>query len=198
MRRRLITALAGAAVTVSAAAAGSAEVAWLGAGLTLTTLAALTARAVAARRAGARSPAYIAAAEIGRGFAALAVWAGLGMGGAYYLTDLSWYHAYQYALAFLLVAGSAVWISGRIGVAGAAAAADRDFWSAPWLLVAIAVLQLAGGIAAVVFLAASGKLFGMRADWMANVIFATAAAGLAAAGLAGLVALRGLIAGRAG
>jgi len=94
-------------------------------------------------------------------------WAGLAMLGCYYLTDLSWQHAWQYGAGMLLIAGLIV-IYGRARLSvGSRFASAEMVARARW----ITLLQGVGALVGVVILAQSGKLDASRQDWAANVVF---------------------------
>lgn len=94
-------------------------------------------------------------------------WSGAAMLACYYLTDLSWQHAWQYGAGMLLIAG---------GVARYAQArmAPGSRFAVPDMVSAASLATLAQGVAAlagVVILALSGKLDAAKQDWAANVVF---------------------------
>lgn len=118
-------------------------------------------------------------------------WGAVAMQGAYLtpLTGLKWQHGWQYALAMALLAVGSLAFAGPVG-RGDRAGAERHFDARLRLAAPLAGAQAliaAGGLAA---LAASGKLWSERADWVANRVFA----GLALAILA--ISASYLVAGR--
>jgi len=96
-------------------------------------------------------------------------WAGAAMLGCYYLTDLSWQHAWQYGLAMVLIAGGAVWYA-RQRESGAPFFASSV---AIRTVRAVTMLQALAAIAGVVLLVLSDKLQPEGRDWAANIIFVT-------------------------
>ena len=120
--------------------------------------------------------------EGSHGLARVALWAGVAMGVGYLLTPLDWYHAYQYALLFILVSGGvfafAQWLGRGPGLPGGRST-----------LVALAAFQTLGAGVGLAFLYQSGKLELARADWLANAIFLAAASGGLALGLLSLLTL---------
>ena len=94
-------------------------------------------------------------------------WAGIAMLACYYLTDLSWQHAWQYGAGMLLIAGlTAQYARARLKPGSRFAA--KDMVSAARLLTH---LQGLAAILGVVVLALSGKLDAAKQDWAANVVF---------------------------
>ncbi len=88
-------------------------------------------------------------------------WAAAGILAAYTLTDLKWYHAWQYGLGAALIAGALLVLVKRMGPPKNAPPPKLE-WT--WLH--------AGTVAAgLVYLMASGKLMNPRSDWLANVVF---------------------------
>ena len=188
MIRRWVTALAGAAVATAAGHADSTTIAWAGAALSGTTMALLTWRAVA--DAAGDDP-FACARELNKGLAAWFSWAGLSMAGGYYLTPQSWYHAYQYALAFLLLALIVIFVGQKIlGPATRTKDPVRARTRAT-LLQALSGGLVVAGLVAVMFLFVSGKLSVHRADWLANVVFVSAALGAIIAAASSLKLLHG-------
>ena len=100
-------------------------------------------------------------------------WAGLAMQGLYTtgLTGLRWHHGWQYALAFALVAFGAFFYARMLGLGTASPARSRlERLAAP--------LAIGQGIAAacgLAYLAGTGKMLSVRADWAANIVFVSAA-----------------------
>lgn len=126
------------------------------------------------------------------------LWASLSMAGMYYLTDLSWYHAYEYAIYFALPAVLAGLVarrlgSGRVGVAGGEMELN-------WLR-RLTVVQAVVAVLGAVYLLASGKLanpfaradaaglIGLRPDWAANHVFFAGASMLFAISVLALMVL---------
>jgi hypothetical protein len=107
--------------------------------------------------------------------------------GMYYLTDLSWYHAYQYALYLAVpavLAGLYAWRIETIDIAGR----ERPLRTGK----ALAAVQLAAMLAIIALLIASGKAPGTRPDWAANTVFLAGAAALALISALALMAQRRL------
>lgn len=120
--------------------------------------------------------------------AAVYGWAALSMAGMYYLTDLSWYHAYQYAIIFALAAG-VTWLIAR-AVQGLRPGEPERIRRALSLLSPLAFAQGLGALGVAGALAWTGKLTAFRADWAANHVFFYGALALAAVSLSGLPGLR--------
>lgn len=94
-------------------------------------------------------------------------WAGVAMLACYYLTDLSWQHAWQYGAGMLLIGGlTAQYARTRLIPGSRFAAKDT-------VLAASLLTQLQGfaAVLGVVILALSGKLDAAKQDWAANVVF---------------------------
>lgn len=94
-------------------------------------------------------------------------WSGAAMLACYYLTDLSWQHAWQYGAGMLLIAGLVTrYAQARVS--------PGSRFAAPDMVSAASLATLGQGIAAlsgVVILALSGKLDTAKQDWAANVVF---------------------------
>ncbi|MEM1370898.1 MAG: hypothetical protein AAGG72_01590 [Pseudomonadota bacterium] len=97
------------------------------------------------------------------------VWGGAAMFAAYTLTDLWWWHSWQYGLAMLAIGGAlfayATWLKFQTDKAQAA----RILNGAAWL----ALGQAVAAVVALGFLFTTGKIEAMRSDWVANYIFLT-------------------------
>jgi len=109
----------------------------------------------------------IVAARFARLIALSWGWAGAAILACYYLTDLSWQHAWQYGLAMLLIAAGVTWF-----------AEQREnsvpMFSSPAAIRAVRAVttfQALAAIAAVVLLTMSGKLQPEGRDWAANIVF---------------------------
>ncbi|MEZ5775059.1 MAG: hypothetical protein R3D33_10280 [Hyphomicrobiaceae bacterium] len=155
--------LAGANAVAAVATGGALALIALGANLALW-------------RAGAGiAPMRAAAVLNGRLMAVAYFWGGLAMAGMYYLTDLSWYHAYQYAIYMAALGALCLAMAGRIAAIDIAGR-TRPLRTGP----ALAVFQglVMAGIA--IYLARSGKLQAMRPDWAANHVFLAGALALVA------------------
>ena len=94
-------------------------------------------------------------------------WAGTAMLSCYYLTGLSWQHAWQYGLAMLLIAAGIAWFAGQrenrepLVSSRAALQAVRS----------VTMLQALAAITGVLLLAMSDKLQPEGRDWAANIVF---------------------------
>jgi hypothetical protein len=88
-------------------------------------------------------------------------WAAAGFAAVYSLSDLVWYHAYQYGIGAFLGACGLYYFYRRMGASNGAAPPAIG-------LTALHAAVAAGGLA---YLAASGKLMSQRTDWPGNVIF---------------------------
>lgn len=126
------------------------------------------------------------AARFARVIALAWAWAGAAMLGAYYLTALSWQHAWQYGLAMLLIAAGLVWYAGR-----------RSDPAGPWArpdrvrLVRVATaLQGLAAIVSVLLLSISGKVQPDGRDWAANIVFIAGGLALFSLSMAALRAER--------
>lgn len=159
MERQLLSIMAGAMMTVVTAAVG-----WI--------FAARASPADADQRA-VSAPALTAAprdavaARFARLMGTLWVWSGLAMLGSYYLTDLSWQHAWQYGAAMLLIGGF-VWTYAANRERPGSRFADDDLaGTARWMTRLQGIAVLAG----LIFLMLGDKLHADKADWAANVVF---------------------------
>lgn len=100
-------------------------------------------------------------------------WAALAMQALYTtsLTGLRWHHGWQYAIAFALMAFIAFFYARSLGLGTGASSRPRlERMAAP--------LAIGQGIAAacgLAYLAGTGKLLSIRADWAANIVFVSAA-----------------------
>lgn len=104
-------------------------------------------------------------------------WAGLAMLGCYYLTDLSWQHAWQYGAGMLLIAAMIAFYAHARAHNMHGLRGDN-----PVRLARLATrLQGYAALAGVIVLALSGKLDPAKPDWAANIVFV--AGGLAIFGL---------------
>lgn len=118
--------------------------------------------------------------------AATWAWAGAAMLACYYLTDLSWQHAWQYGAGMLLIA-ALVWQYARWRmVPGSRFADDTMVRAAHWMTRTQGLAALAG----VVILALSGKLDAGKQDWAANVVFVAGGLAIFAVSMAALRAER--------
>ncbi len=107
------------------------------------------------------------AARYARLIAVIWAWCGVAMLACYYLTALSWQHAWQYGAAMLVIA-ALVW-----RYAEARATPDSPFARASMVSAARWATQLQGlaALIGVVVLALSGKLDPAGRDWAANIVF---------------------------
>lgn len=99
--------------------------------------------------------------------AATWAWAGAAMLACYYLTDLSWQHAWQYGAAMLLIAALVSQYARWRIAPGSRFAEQSMVTAARWMT----RLQGLAALAGVVILALSGKLDAGNQDWAANVVF---------------------------
>jgi len=186
-RVALVVALMSVVLMTWSAAAGAMTANALVAALTalvFAVMAFLNGRPASRRTHGGRDG-LSAASEVARLVALFLAWAGLAMAAMYYLTPLSWYHAYQYAIAFLFVAIAAYAVS-RYLRKGLSRAPGSNWVKA---IVFLTVAQGAAAGAGIVFLLVAGKVGTARADWAANNIFLAAAVGILLMSLAGLPGL---------
>jgi hypothetical protein len=166
---------------VAGAMTGMAALTYAGGGVFL--LAALSAGGQIWRAAGSGE----SGEAVALGFASLIVaawtWAGLAMLACYYLTDLSWQHAWQYGAGMLLIAaGIAAYARARRQPGSRLAAPD-----ATALMRGVTALQGIAALVAVAVLLLSGKVEAHGRDWAANVVFI--AGGLALFALSAMAVL---------
>ena len=94
-------------------------------------------------------------------------WGALAISAAYYMTDLHWYHAWQYAAIMLLVGGALAGYAHLIS--------DKDHVlrkpKALNFTAILAALQAIGALGGVILMVSSGKLGAGKSDWVANVVF---------------------------
>ena len=119
------------------------------------------------RAAGAGKPREAVALRFASLIAAAWAWAGLAMLACYYLTDLSWQHAWQYGAAMVLIAaGITAYARARRQPGSRLAAPDADT-----AMRGITALQGIAALVGVVILLLSGKVEAQGRDWAANVVF---------------------------
>lgn len=166
---------------VAGAMAGMAGLTYAGGGLFL--LAALATGGQVWRAAGAGKPREAVALSFASLIAAAWAWAGLAMLACYYLTDLSWQHAWQYGAGMLLIAaGITAYARARRQPGSRLAAPD-----AATAMRGITALQGIAALVGVVILLLSGKVEAQGRDWAANVVFI--AGGLALFALSAMAVL---------
>ena len=126
------------------------------------------------------------AVRFARLIAAAWAWAGFAMLACYYLTDLTWQHAWQYGIGMLLVAGL-VW-----QYAEARTKPSSRFADATWVAAARWTTRMQGvaALAGVIILALSGKLDPDKQDWAANIVFVAGGLTIFALSMAALRAER--------
>jgi Na+/H+-translocating membrane pyrophosphatase len=109
-------------------------------------------------------------------------WGGAAMLASYYLTDLSWQHAWQYGLGMLLI-GCLLWI-----YAGKRQGGSTVFSRDAMIVAARRLTGLQGiaALAGVAVLALSGKLEAGKQDWAANVVFVAGGLAIFALSMAAL------------
>lgn len=129
---------------------------------------------------------HTSAARFARLIAATWAWAGLAMLACYYLTDLSWQHAWQYGAGMLIVAGL-VW-----RYAEARTKPGSRFADATWVAAARWMTRMQGfaALAGVTILALSDKLDPNKQDWAANIVFVAGGLTIYALSMAALRAER--------
>jgi len=135
------------------------------------------------RSAGNAEPREAVALGFAGVIAATWAWAGFAMLACYYLTDLSWQHAWQYGAAMVLIA------AGITAYARARRQPDSRL-AAPDATAAMRGVTALQGIAALIAVAAlllSGKVEAHGRDWAANVVFI--AGGLALFALSAMAVL---------
>ena len=128
----------------------------------------------------------VIAARFARLMAAAWAWAGVAMLACYYLTDLSWQHAWQYGAGMLLITGLVLAYARARLVPGSRFAASSMVRAASWMT----QLQGIAAMAGVVVLALSGKLDAAKQDWAANVVFVAGGLAIFALSMAALRAER--------
>lgn len=99
--------------------------------------------------------------------AAVWAWCGLAMLASYYLTDLSWQHAWQYGAAMLLIGGGILAYAQRRELPGSPFSEPQAVTAMRWAT-GIQGLAALGGVA---LLLMSGKVETQGRDWAANIIF---------------------------
>ncbi len=108
---------------------------------------------------------HTAALDIARHHTLLAAlsyaWAACGFAAVYLLSDLVWYHAYQYGSGAFLGACGLYFLYRRMSWAETAT-------PPPIALTALHALAAGGGLA---YLIGTGKIVSLRTDWPGNVIF---------------------------
>lgn len=155
MERQMLVIMAGGMMTVVTAFVG-----WVFAAR------AVQANAVAAPSTGV-APRDAVAARFARLMATLWAWSGFAMLGCYYLTPLSWQHAWQYGAAMLLI-GGLVWVyAAKRERSDSRFASDDLAATARWMTRLQGIAVLAG----LIFLMLGDKLHADKADWAANVVF---------------------------
>lgn len=95
------------------------------------------------------------------------LWGGLATLCVYYLTDLYWYHAWQYGGGMIIIA-VCLFVFSRL------VTKETSWFSSMRALNASAILsalQAVGALAGLIFLMSSGKLFASKSDWIANSVF---------------------------
>jgi len=171
----LVIALIGSAVLMAFAAATGARFTCIGAALGFAIIAveiSLAANrpflsdASAAVQANADAP-YHAAQQNARIMAAVYAWGAIAIFAAYALTDLWWFHSWQYGSAMALIAAALLGFDYLLS--------DREshFRTRTSLDVSalLATAQASGAAVGLGFLVASGKLASQRPDWPANHVF---------------------------
>ncbi|MBU2533540.1 MAG: hypothetical protein KKB37_12420 [Alphaproteobacteria bacterium] len=113
-------------------------------------------------------------------------WSGAAMLGSYYLTDLSWQHAWQYGAGMLLIAGGIWWYAHLRDVGHPRVSTDGRIRTMRWLTGAQGIAAVAG----VTILILSGKIQADGRDWVANIIFVAGGLCVAALSFAALAGER--------
>jgi hypothetical protein len=90
-------------------------------------------------------------------------WAACGFAAVYTLSDLVWYHAYQYGIGAFVGACGLYYMYLQMG-------ARETATPPPLSLTALHAAAATGGMS---YLISSGKLLTLRSDWPGNVIFAS-------------------------
>ncbi len=189
IRWAAVVAAAGLVALVVCAASGSRNVTLLAAAATGMLLAGAAmlanwrlcwqARSIAAAKQAAVLNASLMAVVYG--------WGALAIAGMYYLSDLSWYHAYQYALYLAVPAALSAFYARRIETIDITGR-TRPLRTGQ----ALAGVQLLAMAAVIAILVATGKAPGTRPDWAANTIFLSGAAALIVVSALALAAQRRL------
>ncbi len=94
-------------------------------------------------------------------------WGAIVMIVAYFLTDLYWYHAWQYASIMTLLAGALAGYAYLISTKGHVLRTPK----ALEITATLAATQAVGAVIGIIFLLVSGKLHAGRSDWVANIVF---------------------------
>lgn len=122
--------------------------------------------APAAIKADANAPLH-ASQQNARMMAIVYAWGSFGMFAVYWLTELWWFHSWQYGSAMALIAAALLGFDYLLNDP------DSQFRSARSLDISavLAMAQASGAAVGLGFLVASGKIASERSDWPANHIF---------------------------
>jgi len=119
-------------------------------------------------------------------------WGGVAMFAVYSLTELFWYHYWQYGGIMLLVAAGLYFYAEVVARGDGFLASIRYLRLSAWASAAQAAAVLIG----IGFIFASGKFAAGRADWAANVIFLSGGAALICQSLLAFATFRRISSGR--
>ena len=156
---------AAVALMVTGAASERMALSYTGGALFLATVVVVGGRVWHASRAVDDREAF--ALSFARLLAAVWAWCGLAMLASYYLTDLSWQHAWQYGAAMLLIGGGILAYAQRREQPGSPFSEPQAIALMRWVTGAQGLAAL-GGVA---LLLMSGKVETHGRDWAANIIF---------------------------
>ncbi len=156
---------AAVALMVTGAASGRIALSYTGGALFLATIVVVGGRVWHASRMIDDEEAF--ALSFARLIAAVWAWCGLAILASYYLTELSWQHAWQYGAAMLLIGGGVLVYAQRREQPGSALSEPQPVALARWAT-ALQGLAALGGVAALMM---SGKIEAHGRDWAANIIF---------------------------
>lgn len=156
---------AAVALMVTGAASGRMALSYTGGALFLATVVVVGGRVWHASRTIEDREAF--ALSFARLIAAAWAWCGLAMLASYYLTDLSWQHAWQYGAAMLLIGGGILVYAQKRELPGSQFSTPQAIVAMRW----VTGLQGVAALAGVVVLVMSGKVEAHGRDWAANIIF---------------------------
>ena len=169
------------ALMVTGAASERAALSYAGGGLFLATVLVVGGGLLrSASQSGDREASSLSFARL---IAAVWAWCGLAMLASYYLTNLSWQHAWQYGAAMALIGAGVLVYARKREAPGSRLSEAGPAGLMRWITALQGVAALVG-VAALIY---SGKVETHGRDWAANVIFV--AGGLAIFALSAMAVL---------